>query len=197
MTCKECGVHNPDGYIYCGRCGACLGKDLRREIDTAVSTRFRDQTVVEVETAAAIMTWLVAWAKLFALIIIVPLLIAIGALGILGINIYREQFGELSTRSATIQAQYDRITSELNEAALQLDAINGYIVNLRVQQRELSEDIASSLALQRLLIANIGRTQEALQALNVDALIERVQILSQEVTAIQDAMNTEPPSDSD
>jgi outer membrane murein-binding lipoprotein Lpp len=197
MECIECGTQNAERNAYCGQCGAFLGKDLRREIDAVVKNQFRDQKVVEIETASAVTTHLVGWAKLFAFIVAVPITMALAVLGFLGIIVYRQQFAELSTAATTLQAQNDELITQLNSALAQVDATKKDLAALQAQQQELSESLATSQALQQVLTANIVKTQDILQTVDIDSLIERMQKLSQDVAAVEDDLDTEPPTDAE
>ena len=198
MECIECGAQNAEGNAYCGQCGAFLGRDLRREIDAVVKNQFLDQKVVEIETATAVTTRLIGWAKLFAFIVAVPITIALVALALLGIIMYRQQFTELSTTAAAIKAQNAELVTQLNNSLAQLDAAKKDLAAIQAQQQELSESLATSQALQQMLTANIVRTQDIIQTVDIDGLIEGMQNLSQDPAAVEDAedaVDAELPTD--
>jgi uncharacterized protein YhaN len=200
MECIERGARNAEGNVYCRQCGAFLGRDLRREIDHAVRNQFRDQKVVEIETAAAITTRLVGWAKLFAVILAVPITVALVALGLLGVIMYRQQFAELSTTAAAIRAQNDELVTQLDNSLAQLEAAKKDLAAIQAQQQELSESLATSQALQQMLTANIVKTQDIIQTVDIDGLIEGMQNLSQDPAAVddaEDAADAELPTDAE
>jgi hypothetical protein len=78
---------------FCGKCGAPVDENpiepaVLRELERIVTSRFKDQKVIEVETSQAILSRLAEWAKLFAWFAAIPLALLGSALGFLGIRTY-------------------------------------------------------------------------------------------------------------
>ena len=58
MVCVECRQANPDENVYCGRCGAELGKTV---VETLVKRGIRDRKAVEYELTEAVADRLKKW----------------------------------------------------------------------------------------------------------------------------------------
>jgi class 3 adenylate cyclase len=44
VTCSRCGQENPDGFAFCGSCGAPLAQEQAREVRKTVTVVFSDVT---------------------------------------------------------------------------------------------------------------------------------------------------------
>ena len=100
MDCVLCKAKNQDGQKYCGACGAPLDPIMAKVRDyvesglgkelAAFRDRFQDQKAVDIETTEKIATRLTSWAKMFGLVVGVPLSILVIVLTILGVNTVSE-----------------------------------------------------------------------------------------------------------
>lgn len=105
--CYKCKSSNPSDKKFCGDCGASLDPtvgainayldaNLPERLDQAIRVRFRDQQVTEVALAANVAEKVTNWAKLFVILIGVPLTITGTYLTYLGIN-YQDSLKEAKT----------------------------------------------------------------------------------------------------
>src|SRR5688500_5394276 len=75
LRCPDpgCGAENPAGQRFCGQCGQPLDPGVEKLVEWAVARRLdtvlKDRKVIEVETAAAIASRLIGWAKIYGTIL--------------------------------------------------------------------------------------------------------------------------------
>jgi hypothetical protein len=62
MECIECKVSSPDDSVYCGRCGAELGRSL----EETTRKKFRDRRATEIEITEAVVGRLMKWGTWLA-----------------------------------------------------------------------------------------------------------------------------------
>src|SRR5258708_6826095 len=132
MLCPACGSESPSEKKFCGDCGAAL-RDLpltavvERETERIIGAKLKDQKVVEVEIAQAIMSRLSEWAKLFGFFVGIPLALLALVLGFLGISTYRDftskvkaakedalkSLGDTTKEAARINTAYKDLSAQL------------------------------------------------------------------------------------
>jgi F0F1-type ATP synthase membrane subunit b/b' len=102
MLCPGCRFENPNGKLFCGDCGTPLNANfespLQRMIDQSLSGRFRDQKLVEIETAVAITNRLQEWLKLFAFFVALPFVVMLGILGVTSYEQFSKSIGEAENK---------------------------------------------------------------------------------------------------
>jgi hypothetical protein len=147
LQCLDCGAANPDGKRFCGDCGApldgetatikrYLAANLPREIRTALKDELRDQKVVEVEMTEAVVEKLTSWAKVFGFFVGIPIAIAIGVLGILGLNSY-ENFSKLvHDATASLTATLQRAQTQADSLKQQADQVDAEYKNLQARLQD-------------------------------------------------------------
>jgi len=98
---RPCTGENPDGQRYCGNCGVPLAHTppipievtpsrLREEIRAALKEQVKDQRLLEVETAAAVVTRVSGWMKLIGIFGAIPLGLLAAILILLGVSSYAD-----------------------------------------------------------------------------------------------------------
>jgi hypothetical protein len=101
VECARCKAPNPDGKRFCGDCGAPLesavtaakglvGTELRDQVNEIIREHYKDQKILEIETAQAIASRLLDWAKLLGFFIGIPVAVLLLILGVLGISKYSD-----------------------------------------------------------------------------------------------------------
>ena len=134
MDCPKCKATNPDGKRFCGDCGSSLDsidEEFRRNVQAVIREQLRDQKMVEIETADAVLQRLKTWAK--------PLLYSVAVvaavLGLLGFRTLRDTIEALKTAReqalATLQEQAKHESRSIAETA---DAIRADYRKLGDQQ---------------------------------------------------------------
>jgi hypothetical protein len=87
MKCPVCTEENPDGNLFCGKCGAALdssGVRLRQQIMGVIEREFKDQELVAVQVADKAEDRLWRWGRLLGL----ALGFFLAGLGFFGVTTY-------------------------------------------------------------------------------------------------------------
>ena len=91
VECAACGLSSPPGKNFCADCGARLtpateSVNLEARVKAMLDDRVKDQKIVELETAQAVVTRVIDWAKLFGWLVAVPLGLLAVTLAVWGIS---------------------------------------------------------------------------------------------------------------
>ena len=135
MECFRCKEHNPEDKKYCGECGFpldpntsalldVLNSNLRKEIQNAIADRIKEQKLVEIETAHAIVAKLSNWAKLFGFFAGIPLAILLIILAILGIKTYTDFSKKVENATIVVSqklSEADNRAEEMKKTAEKLE----------------------------------------------------------------------------
>jgi hypothetical protein len=160
--CPRCGrPYDPDD-LFCRECGlevrgdagaieAYLSKITPLRVDAILKDRFRDQKVVEVETAELLADRAMKWMKTIGYFAGIPLLFAAAILSFFGYRTYSdfakisEQTGALEkqveTAASLIKTDQERIaslTTSLNDAE---GEVKQQLTRLSSNQTQLQEDL--------------------------------------------------------
>src|SRR6185436_19486222 len=80
IRCPNCQFPNPAGHKYCGHCGQQLhsipesvSSIINRQLKLELDTRLKDQRVVAVEIAESVYERVTKWAKIFVVLVTLPL----------------------------------------------------------------------------------------------------------------------------
>jgi hypothetical protein len=123
MNCPRCNGVNLEGKAYCGDCGSPLTASLAyletkvsERVAQEISDRFKDQRLVALEVSDAILTRLMAWAKIYAFIVggLVALFLAV--LAVLGISTYRDVARLVREAQSTVQPKLVLARDEAEKA---------------------------------------------------------------------------------
>jgi hypothetical protein len=171
IECPRCEAHNPDGNRFCGDCGAPLDptfvaiKDIvRDQVNGVIKDNYKDQKLLEVETAQAVASRLSDWAKLFGFFVGIPIAILLLVLGGLGIKTYSD-----------FASQVDKAQ---NEVAAHLQDAQERAAKLRTEGESLAQDYER-------LSAQFSDTK---------ALAEQLKTLSAKVDVIGEKLGFTPTS---
>ncbi|MCP4406058.1 MAG: hypothetical protein GY801_53290 [bacterium] len=177
MECLRCNVSNPEGQKYCGNCGMNLDptlgplkdfleSNLQQEVQAVLKEQIKDQKVLEVETAQAIVSKLSDWAKLFAYCVGIPLTLLLIVLGVLGIKTYTDISKAADKAEKTI-------TQRVSEVLQKSQKFNDESARLQEAQQKLQEQQVA-LTSQIAAIEAEFRTQIDTVETQVDELEKRV-----------------------
>lgn len=134
MLCSACGSESPSEKKFCGECGSPLSDDrliavVQREAERIVTSKLKDQKLVEVEITQAIVSRLSDWAKLFGFFVGIPLALLTIVLGFLGVRTYTDFVSMVKTaREEALKPlqdtkkEADRIASAYRDLGAQLEA---------------------------------------------------------------------------
>jgi F0F1-type ATP synthase membrane subunit b/b' len=97
MNCPHCNAASPEGKKFCSDCGSTLDPEavrfearINEAVEETLSTRFKEQKFIELETSQAIAERLHAWAKLFGFWVGLPIALLLVILSVLGIEKYSD-----------------------------------------------------------------------------------------------------------
>ncbi len=144
IECANCKAQNPNRNRFCGDCGAPLGpasiamKDmrgtaLREQVSEIIRTQYKDQKVVEIETAQAIATRLTDWAKLLGFFVGIPIAILLLILGGLGIKTYSDFSSQVEKAQKDVNAHLTAAQASATKLKDEGDSLARDYEKLRVQ----------------------------------------------------------------
>ena len=118
-ACARCQTTYAVGQRFCGNCGTPLdgSADVSRLIDDRLAARLKDQKLVEIETAQAVVARIGEWTKLFGFFIAFPLGILVIVLTVLGFRQYSDLVQTVKTSKEDLSKQLNDIKSEFAAAA--------------------------------------------------------------------------------
>ena len=169
VECAQCKAQNADGKKFCGDCGAPLdpaaataktaaNSALRDQVQQIIEQHYKDQKVVEIETAQAVASRLLDWGKLFAFFVGVPAAILLLTLGALGIKTYSDFSAQIAQVEIGVNRQANAVLDNAKKLKLEGDSLASDYQKLRAQ------------------FANTAALNDQLQALSkkVDVIGERL-----------------------
>jgi hypothetical protein len=172
MECPKCKTPNPDDKRFCGDCGAGLDpvdEDFRQRVHELLREHLKDQKLVEIETADAVIARLKTLAKPF----LYTLALFITVLGVLGFRSMRDFFDALKSEQASaVQKLRDQASSESKSLAQEAETI-------RAQYRKLGD--------QQDLVAQLRQTEAQLKSIQTasQGLKQRYEQLGTELATAQ------------
>jgi hypothetical protein len=123
--CPKCGGDAIPGKDFCPNCGALLAlatsgasidSYIRDRIAEQLDGSYKDKRLVELETAEAVATRLVGWAKVFAFAVGIPVAVFLFILGLMGYNSIQDARKLTSEASEKIRPVVDDALKKAREA---------------------------------------------------------------------------------
>jgi hypothetical protein len=171
-SCGRCGTSNPPENRFCGACGVSLGVSPPPEPWSAVDDhvrmlleqRLKDQKLLEIETAQAIVDRLTGWAKLFGfwaalLLGILAATLAIWGIGsfvdfkrtinssrddvLRSINKTTDGLKQLETSAGDVREQFEKVRRELGTLPNDVDRVRAQINALQSQLGSNSQQLTT------------------------------------------------------
>lgn len=161
MKCPQCDASVSDEHRFCQRCGANLdpalgvvrefvATRLRKEVQNALKSETKDQKLVEIETAQAVVFRLTEWAKLFGFLIGIPVAIIVALLAFFGFKTYSDISKVADGAKDVIQSKVEAITEKADGISKTADQIKSEVDELakkrdelRVEQGKLADQLTS------------------------------------------------------
>ncbi len=141
MKCPNCKSENPESKTYCGDCGEPIEMRLRltvkREVQQAVNARFKRRDLVVSEIAHAVTDKVLRWAKLYGVLVGVPLTLA---LALHGVTLYTAL-----PKLQTANEKADELLRRLEVATTEGIEASDHIRSLRDQARSLPNDLSTAV----------------------------------------------------
>ena len=116
VECARCRSKNPDRNRFCGACGDPLdqnsialkdanGLKLREQVQAILKDQYKDQKLLEIETAQAVATRVAEWGKLLGFFVGIPFALLVVTLGLVGIHSYSDFSSKIASAQADIGAK--------------------------------------------------------------------------------------------
>jgi len=165
MECPVCKGDNPEGNLFCGKCGAAFGPALQsvnREVERILQERFKDRGLVEYEVSDNLIKRFEgifkasAWVFGSALSVLAIALVVLGSLG----------FKTYSEATTTIRSAAAAAVTEVNGTAK--NAVEG-ITNSSQQAERVIDSYAKSPGLKK----------------TVEGVEEQAKLMNARVAAVQ------------
>jgi hypothetical protein len=168
--CSGCQSLNPVGQRYCGNCGQPLTPTLQnidslveRQVKREMEARLKDQKVVAVEIAESVYDRVSKWAKIFVVLLTLPL----GA----AIYFVYGQYSSLSELVKSSRSEAERILAGDTRKAKEIEGTVGaadrkaQALNSRIEaQGKTLEGLDSKVNLAQTRIAGYERTIQGYEA---------------------------------
>jgi hypothetical protein len=171
--CSQCGATNLPAKNFCGDCGSRLAPiggitSTEAQVLAILNARLKDQKLVELETAQAVLARITDWAKIFGWFVAIPLGLLAVTLGVWGISSFVD-FRRLveSNRQQIVQqiadakATTERIKSEA-------DALHDQFANVSAELGTLPSDVKQ-------LTSKVQRIEERVGFVKTSALTPQLQ----------------------
>jgi len=194
VECANCKSQNPDGKRFCGDCGQPLDSVfapspwLGERINKILEEHFKDQKIVEIETAQAIALRLFDWAKLLGFFVGIPVAGVLVILGMLGISTYsdfktkvgtaetdivnrltdaRSTVAELDAKSKSTAADLEKARAQVQDITALTEKLNAVAKNVAAINEKLGFTPSSKISAETKskLQAAFGKFQEYLKGL--------------------------------
>jgi FtsZ-binding cell division protein ZapB len=158
QRCPQCNVENSSEYRYCPNCGKALIlswesvqeyiiANLPQHISKVLETNYKNQTVVEIETAMLISERILKWSKLAATVLGIPLLVIGGFVSFIGIKSYADLSATLKSMKELEQQvkngmdQFKPLQNKISELKTQSERAQEALNSVQKQQDEFKTDI--------------------------------------------------------
>jgi hypothetical protein len=154
--CRSCGTYlREDAQVI----DAYLAKVVPERIDAALSVRFRDQKIVEVETAEKLAERAMGWLKLTGFFVGIPILVCGAALSFLGIKTYFD-LETASQKASKLEALVSNAEKQFGGVQKRVEELD---VSLKEAQSRINEKIGQINTEQQKLQAQVTNIQERLR----------------------------------
>jgi hypothetical protein len=169
-ACPQCHALAESGDRFCRNCGhrlrddelaleAQLARMLPAQIEAALANRFKDQKIVEMETAEKLAERAMGWLKLLGFFVGIPILLFGAALSFLGIKTYTgiESAMQKATRFEALVSNAEKQFGGVQKR------VNDFDTTLANAQKQINEKIAQLGSEQQKLQTQVANIQERLR----------------------------------
>lgn len=152
MKCPTCNATTPDESIFCIKCGSPIdpkakadghaaNQEFRDKVLAIVNEQYKEQELVEVQTAVAIASRVSRWAKLFGFFLGLCLSVVVATLTFLGLKTFSDFSSLVKTQSQKIQEK----TASAEEAERQIksksESFNNKVQRMEVEFAKRKKDL--------------------------------------------------------
>ena len=118
-------------------------KETVAQLEEILAKKFKDQKVVELETASLIADRLMSWAKLFAAAIAVPLALILGFLTVIGISKYTDFTKMIDDAESKLKASVSQATTDADTLAKNVAALTKQQQQTDQRVQTLSSEVST------------------------------------------------------
>jgi hypothetical protein len=119
MNCPHCNVPVGEGKKFCADCGTPLDPQTNYlksfvtiQIEQAISEKFKDRKLIDIETSEVIVQRIFGWAKSFGFFVGIPLGLFLIGLSIAGVENYRDFSKIVAAVEEQIKPKIERAKSD-------------------------------------------------------------------------------------
>jgi hypothetical protein len=123
MDCIECGTTNPDGNLFCGRCGAELGLSVLETVKKGL----RDRQAIEMEITESVVARLMKWTGWLGSITAILVVLVLG--------------GSYLNVRKVVNTGKSEIVAAVQQGKTEIDVARQTITGLKEQVTELQSDV--------------------------------------------------------
>ena len=152
--CPRCKSANPLEKKFCGDCGALLTpvregsatfefESFDNHVKAILDARVKDQKVLEIETAQAILTRVSEWVKLFGFFVAIPLGLLTATFALWGISSFVDFRRMVNSNRQQIEKQISEAKASTEQTKTDADALRAQYAKVRDEIGSLPEDVKS------------------------------------------------------
>lgn len=168
--CPQCHAACTADDRFCRSCGTYLREDAQaidaylakvvpERIDAALAVRFRDQKIVEVETAEKLAERAMGWLKVVGFFVGIPILVCSALLSFLGIKTFSD-LEVASQKASNLDALVSNAEKQFGGVQKRVDELDGTLKEVRSR---IDQQIAEINTEQQRLQAQVTNIQERLR----------------------------------
>jgi hypothetical protein len=168
--CPQCHAACTAADRFCRSCGTYLREDAQaidaylakvvpERIDAALAVRFRDQKIVEVETAEKLAARAMGWLKVVGFFVGLPILVCSAVLSFLGIKTFSD-LEVASQKASNLDALVSNAEKQFGGVQKRVDELDGTLKEVRSR---IDQQIAEINTEQQRLQAQVTNIQERLR----------------------------------
>jgi hypothetical protein len=175
MICNACKAEVSAGNKFCGQCGKqvdCdvdpkLLKHIDDRIQEAISTKLKDQKVLEIDSAQQVTSRILGWAKLFAGVVALPLALLGATLTIWGVSSFLDFRQKVTAGKEQIKVDISETKSTITATKLEADNLRKDLESARASLGALPKDV-------QILQSKVSRIEERIGYVTSPALTPRL-----------------------
>jgi hypothetical protein len=118
-------------------------KEIAAQLEEILAKKFKDQKVVELETASLIADRLMSWAKLFAAAIAVPLALILAFFTVIGVSKYSDFTKMIGDAESKLKASVAQATTDADKLAQSVAALTQQQQQTDQQIKALTGDVST------------------------------------------------------
>jgi hypothetical protein len=152
MPCPRCRSENPDGALFCGDCGfplapgiTYLEEKLERQVEKAISAKFKDQRLVALETSDIVLNRITTHAKIYLWLAGGLMTLTLAGITIVGLKKYNDFAGLVQEAQTQVRPKLDAAKKEADEAERTAKEATNIAAQARIDIERARSDVQGEL----------------------------------------------------